>query len=237
MDRNQFIVLAGGMPKIPAPRNYLARKHQHEYFWKFFAQTKWRKSVKAIYSEMSVDTLLRRRIYSIEHIVPKSYLRSRLEQSGRPGIVIHSAIYNPYNYAPSHRKVNASRSSLPYDMDDDVLFKNVKVKKAGSLPVGTDFEGEWLVPRRSRGCVARAILYVAILYGIDHIGKDSVEKFIPWASANPPADWEIAFNRWILKKYSINNPLIEKRGGISPLSLLQDNELIRSLHAYCKHVN
>lgn len=237
MDRNQFIVLAGGMPKVPQPRNYLARKHQHEYFWKFFAQSRWRKSVKAVYSEMSVDSLLRKRIYSIEHIVPKSYLRSSLVSANQPGIVIHSAVYNPFNYAPSHRKVNASRSSLPYDMEDDVLFKNIRVKKTDNRSIGTDFEGEWIVPKRSRGCVARAILYVALVYGIDRIGKDMVEKFIPWASANPPAGWEVAFNRWILKKYSINNPFIEKRGGICPQSLYRDSELIQSLYAYCKHIN
>lgn len=237
MDQKQFIVLAGGMPKMPPPRNYLARKQQHQYFWKFFAQSRWRKSVKAIYSEMSVDTLLRKRIYSIEHIVPKSYLRNYLVQFKQPGIVIHSAIYNPFNYAPSHRKVNACRSSLPYDMEDDVLFRNIKVKKAGNRSIGTDFEGEWIVPLRSRGCIARSILYVALVYGIDRIGKDRVEKFIPWANANPPAGWEVAFNRWILKKYSINNPFIEKRGGICPQALYQDNELFQSLYAYCKTVN
>ena len=229
MDRKQFIVLAGGVPKIPPPRNYLARKNQHKYFWRFFAQSRWRKSVKAIYSELSVDTLLRKHIYSIEHIVPKSYLRARLLQARQPGILIHSAVYNPFNYAPSHRKVNACRSSLPYDMEDDPLYRNINVKKTGDYPVGTDHEGEWVVPERSRGCVARAVLYISILYGIDRIGKNPVQKFVPWAKTYPPAPWEIAFNRWILKKYSINNPFIENRTGVYPQHLYHDDELIESL--------
>ena len=237
MERDQFIMLAGGVPKIPPPRNYFARKKQHKYFWKFFAQSKWRKIVKAIYSDLSVDALLRKQIYSIEHIVPKSYLRTRLEQTKQPRVIIHSAIFNPFNYAPSHRNINAYRSSLHYDVEDDALFRKVKIKKSGAHLVGTDDEGEWVVPERSRGCIARAILYIGILYGIDRIGNDMLEKFVPWAEAHPPASWEIAYNQWILKKYAINNPLIETRTGNYPHTILRDNELIQSLYAYCQQSN
>ena len=235
MDREHFIKLAGGIPTIPQPRNYLARKHQHKYFWKFFAQSKWRRSVKAIYSDLSVDTLLRKRIYSIEHIVPKSYLRTWLIGAKQSATVIHSAIYNPFNYAPSHRKVNACRSSLPFDIEDDALVRYIKANKIGKGVIGADHEGEWIVPERSRGCIARAILYVSIMYGIDRIGENVVEKYIPWALAHPPGSWEIAFNRWIIRKYSINNPFIEKRDGNCPQFLYQDDELIQSLYSYCNN--
>ena len=234
MNRERFIKIAGGIPQIPQPRNYLARKIQQKYFWRFFSKPKWRNSVKAIYSELTVDILLRRRIYSIEHIVPKSYLRTYLSDSNQSLLLVNSAIFNPFNYAPSHRQVNACRSSLPYDMEDDEIAKTIRVKKMSASVVGMDSEGEWVVPMRSRGSVARAILYMSVMYGIDRIGNDSVETFIPWALAQQPALWELEFNRWIRKKYRISNPYIEKCSGVSPTSLCHDEELMQTLHSYCK---
>ncbi len=237
MNRREFIALAGGIPRIPQPRNYLARKIQHKYFWRFFAKPKWRNSVKAIYSELTIDVLLRRKIYSIEHIVPKSYLRAYLANTHQSALLIHSAIFNPYNYAPSHRKVNACRSSLPYDMEDEQIATTVRVKKMVANGVGTDSEGEWVVPKRSRGSVARAVLYMSLMYGIDRIGSDPIEKFVPWALEQPPALWELEFNRWIRKKYMISNPFIERCGGVSPISLCHDKELIEELRHYYKKRN
>lgn len=237
MNRERFIQLAGGIPPAPQPYDYHARKSQQKYFWRFFAKSKWRKSVKAVYADLAVDTLLRKQIYSIEHIVPKSYLRSYLRRTKQPAVIIHSAIYNPFNYVPSHRKINACRSSLPYDIENEDIIRSVRVKRLGSNIVGMDSEGEWVVPERSRGSVARAILYMSLLYGIDHIGNDPVEKFIPWGLAQPPQLWELEFNRWIRKKYAISNPFIEKRQGISPRALYRDKELIQSLHSFCESLN
>ena len=143
MDRERFIRLAGGIPQAPQPYDYHARKVQQKYFWRFFAKSKWRKSVKAAYSDLAVDILLRKRIYSIEHIVPKSYLRSYLYRVKQPTEIIQSAINNPFNYVPSHRKVNACRSSLPYDIENEDIVKAVHVNRLGKNVVGMDHEGEW----------------------------------------------------------------------------------------------
>ena len=229
MNRERFIQIAGGIPRVPQPRNFLGRKIQQKYFWKFYAKPQWRNSVKAIYSELTVDILLRKHSYSIEHIVPKSTLRTYLSNKNQPAWLIHSAIYNPFNYAPSHRKVNAYRSSLPYDMENEEVTKTIRLKKMRGLPVGMDHEGEWVVPKRSRASVARAVLYMAVMYGIGRIGNDSVEKFVPWAIAQQPSLWELEFNRWMRKKYLITNPFVENTAGIAPKSLYFDKELIRSI--------
>ncbi len=233
MNRKYFIKLAGGIPQVPQKNNYVAQKIQQKYFWRFFSQSKWRKSVKAIYSDQTVDTLLRKGTYSIEHILPKSHLRYYLKAIHQPSGLVHSAIYNPFNYAPSHRRVNASRSSLPFDLDNEDIFTFIQTKKTVNSVVGVDQEGEWVVPERSRGTVARAVLYMSILYGIDQINRHPVDEYLTWALECQPELWEIEFNRWMRKKYKISNPYIEKCQGITPQVLCHDAELMQSLHFFC----
>jgi len=224
MNRQGFIILAGGIPKVPQRKNYRAQRVQQKYFWGFFSQTKWRKSVKAIYSEYDADTLLRKKTYSIEHIIPKSYLRSHLLSQGNSKATIYSAIINPFNYAISHRKVNACRSSIDYDLAGDYVTSRIKYN--ADPPLGLDEEGQWVVTERSRGVVARAIIYMSLLYGINQIGNNFAEEYFPWALRYKANLWELEYNRWIRKKYNICNPLIENGARLKLEDLLQDPDLM-----------
>ena len=232
MDRKVFVQIAGGLPKSPAARNYRARRYQQKYFWKFFAASKWRKSVKAIYSEFTVDTLLRKNNYSIEHIVPKSILRTELDVAHPLVGLRFNATINPFNYAVSHRKVNACRSSLQFDLDDEPILSYRQ--KSVAQNIGTDHEGEWVVPKRSQSIVARAIVYMGVMYGLTSFGRNNIEEYIPWLYVAKPHVWEKEYNRWIKKKYSISNPLIEISNRYNPDLFFADSELLDSTRAYLK---
>lgn len=224
MNRHGFISLAGGIPKVPQRKHYRAQRIQQKYFWSFFAQTKWRKSVKAIYSDFNADTLLHNKTYSIEHIIPKSYLRSALLSIGESKSIVHSAIVNPFNYAISHRKVNAHRSSIDYDLEGDRV--NAPIKSYRDHSLGLDEQGQWVIPERSRGIVARAVIYMSLLYGINQVGENSAEKYFPWALHYKIDLWELEYNRWIRKKYNICNPLIENCARLKMGDILKDEDLI-----------
>lgn len=224
MNRHGFISLAGGIPKMPQRKNYRARQMQQKYFWKFFAQNKWRKSVKAIYSDLNADTLLRTKTYSIEHIIPRSVLREQLHKLESSKSIIHSAIVNPFNYAISHRKVNAYRSSTQYDLDGDYVKRPIKSHDIQRL--GLDKQGQWVVTERSRGVVARAIIYMSLLYRFNQIGEDPVVNYFSWASSYKINLWELEYNRWIRKKYNICNPLIENCAGLKLGDILHDEDIV-----------
>lgn len=228
MNRHGFISLAGGIPAIPQRRNYRARRIQRKYFWKFFAQKKWRKSVKAIYSEFNADTLLRAKTYSIEHIIPRSYMREQLLNLGSSKSVVHSAIFNPFNYAISHRKVNACRSSTEYDLDGDSV--KLPIKFSGIHRLGLDNQGQWVVTERSRGVVARAVIYMSLLYRFNQIGEYPTVNYFSWASRYKVNLWELEYNRWIRKKYNISNPLVENCAGLKLEDFLTDEDLIAACH-------
>jgi hypothetical protein len=226
MNRHGFISLAGGIPTIPQRKNYRAQQTQQKYFWKFFAQTKWRKSVKAIYSDLNVDTLLRTKTYSIEHIIPRSILREQLRKLGSSKSIIHSAIFNPFNYAISHRKVNVYRSSTEYDLDGDHVV--LPIKYYANQRLGLDGEGQWVVTERSRGVVARAIIYMCLLYRFNQIGEYPLVNYFSWASTYKIDLWELEYNRWIRKKYNICNPLIENCVGLKLDDILQDEDIVNA---------
>lgn len=224
MNQQGFIALAGGIPKNPQRRNYRAQRVQQKYFWGFFAQNKWRKSVKAIYSDVNADTLLRKKTYSIEHIIPKSYLRAQLQSLHKPRAIIFSAIVNPFNYAISHRKINAHRSSIAYDLEGDDVSS--RIKSNSNFAIGLDDQGQWVVAERSRGVVARAIIYMSLLYGFNQVGDNATEDYFSWALRYKANLWELEYNRWIRKKYNICNPLIENCARLKINDLLEDEDLM-----------
>lgn len=213
MNRHGFISLAGGIPNIPQRKNYRANRMQQKYFWEFFAQTKWRKSVKAIYSDFSADTLLRTKTYSIEYIIPRSHLCEQLLNLGSSKSIIHSASVNPFIYAISHRKINACRSSIAYDLDGDHIQR--LIKSSNIHPLGLDEQGQWVVTERSRGVVARAVIYMSLLYGFNRIGEYPVIKYFSWASHYKTSLWELEYNRWIRRKYNISICLLKTASGLN----------------------
>lgn len=206
MDRKEFLSKSGGMFTGYTLGSYAAESALIRYYWEFFSQPRFRKSVKAVYTDVVVDVLLREKKYSIEHVIPKSFLYERLKRKGHSRNLIRGALMNPFNFAPSHRRVNSLRSSIPFDLDGDrtqISFKNPQNQRPSEF--GLDHENEWVVPVRSRGMIARSVLYMSRLYALSVPGLDIYEK---WSTMHPPQTWEIDFNQWMLRRYQISNPYL-----------------------------
>ena len=82
---------------------------------------------------------------------------------------------------------------------------------------GFDADNEWVIPSRNRGDVARAILYMLLVYGIDELYQRHIDTLVHWAKVDSPSAWELAYNQWVYDRLGIRNPLIDTPDKCLPL--------------------
>lgn len=208
MDRAKFIEEAGGI--FTSNRDYgnLGSDGKYELFWSFFLDKEygW---VRSVYGDIPIERLYRNG-HSIEHIVPKGQARDLLRAKGRSEEVIKGARTNPLNFMAAYNDLNSKRGSREFDTEDDAATRNFRIplNPAAEIQTGLDFEGEWVIPSRTQGDVARCVLYMMLVYELDGLYEEDIDQMRRWVLIDPPRDWEIAFNNWVFERLGIRNPLI-----------------------------
>lgn len=206
LSRTDFIQQAGGVFTAEMGYHDWAGAEKWDNFWAFFSDTQhqW---VPSLYGEIPISTLRKHRRHSIEHIIPRSTLEDIL---GADTLHFNGASTNPFNMAPSDRFLNKTRSSFPFDLEGDRvdspfdIYLNPKAKGT----TGLDADDEWVVPHRSRGDIARSVLYMTVIYDLDELYQVHLTTLLRWAQQDQPMAWEKSYNQWVQDKFEICNPLI-----------------------------
>ena len=221
MQKEIFQQLAGGIFHSSEHWKHLSSEQKQQRFWAF--HTKLDRNTFSLYAGVSVKTLLRQKQYSIEHIIPRSYLEDHL--INEPHTLRFGATVNPFNLAASHKRINARRGSAQFDFDDDAINKIycTPFRSIHDNQIGFDKQGEWIVPYRSRGDIARSVLYMHLMYPLPPIPKDDLEALIAWGKMDMPSKWERQYSVWIDKEMGLNNPFI------TIPTLVEDEELFNSI--------
>lgn len=239
MNKTQFKKIAGGVYKSKKSYEHWDGVEKKENFWDFFKgriRTKdgfveYDKEIVSIYGGVPVETLIERQVHSIEHIIPKEFLRKYLKR--RYYTIRRGATVNPFNFAPSHRLLNTARSNFPYDLEEDRVVANYKINlEPNYTDYGLDYELEWVIPTKTKGDVARAILYMCLIYDIDDLYQNHINDLVRWAKFDKPTFWEIKYNQWVHRFKGISNPFIQYANSdpSKPYSeLLDDDELLNEL--------
>ena len=227
--RQDFVAYAGGV--------YQSHKHFKQWdssdkwknFWSFFFDNEygW---VTSIYGTLPVNELYQKQNHSIEHVIPRDFLDRYLARKRAPRHVRNGATVNPFNFAPSERGLNAKRSNFPFDMDDDRIVRPYNMElhpDSFSASTGFDADHEWVIPSRNRGDIARAILYMLLVYEIDELYDRHITTLVHWAKVDSPSAWELAYNNWVYSRLGIRNPFIDTPE--NALQLLDNRDLMRSM--------
>jgi endonuclease I len=147
--------------------------------------------------------------------VPRAVLLRYMPDA--PTRVRNGACANPLNFAAEAPRLNQARGELAFDLDDDPVARRVAVVQDGRATdhVGIDRDGQWVPPRRSRGDIARTVLYMMFVYRLRFTPD---RRWLAWAEADPPSQTERAFSRWTRRRWGIGNPLVERPGLLYELS-------------------
>jgi len=209
--RQDFIDLGGGVYQSAQHYHQWSSSEKYDHFWRFFFDENhgW---VRSVYGQVPLTELRQKEMHSIEHLIPLNFLDNYLGQQHAPRHVRYGAGTNPFNMAPSERNLNAKRSSFNFDMDGDKVVRpySLELSPDNLGPVGLDKDDEWVIPTRSRGYVARSLLYMLLVYGIDELYEQHIDTLVHWAKVDSAADWELAYNDWVQEHLGIRNPLIAK---------------------------
>ncbi|HPE59167.1 MAG TPA: endonuclease [Thiolinea sp.] len=227
MTRQDFVDLAGGVFQSHKHFRQWGSQDKWEQFWSFFFDTRhgW---VPSVYGSTPVDELYQKQKHSIEHVIPRDFLDRYLTRQRCPRQVRYGASINPLNFAPSERGLNAKRSNFPFDLDGDRVVRPRHMKlDPESYSSGLDADNEWVIPSRNRGDIARAILYMLLVYEIDELYNRHIDTLVHWARIDAPSAWEIAYNNWVHTRLGIHNPFIDEPQ--KALILLNNRELIQSI--------
>lgn len=227
--RQDFVAYAGGVFQSHQHFKQWDSTDKWKNFWSFFFDTEygW---VTSIYGTVPVSELYQKQHHSIEHIIPRDFLDSYLTRKGAPRHVRNGATINPFNFAPSERGLNAKRSNFAFDMDDDKIVRPYNLElHPENFDAGTGFDAdhEWVIPSRNRGDIARAILYMVLIYEIDELYDRHIATLIHWAKVDSPSAWGIAYNNWVYSRLGIRNPFIDTPE--NALQLLDNRELLGSI--------
>lgn len=229
LTRDDFIAYAGGIYQSPEHYKQWGSTDKWENFWSFFFDNQfgW---VTTVYGNVPISTLYQQQHHSIEHVIPLDFLDRYLSQKGMPRHVRNGASTNPFNLMPSERGLNAKRSNFPFDWEGDVIVRPFDLEldpdnfRAGT---GFDAEHEWVIPSRNRGDVARAILYMLLVYGIDELYNRHLDTLVHWAKVDSPSAWEMAYNNWVASRLGIRNPFIAPPEEALPL--LNNRDLLAAI--------
>jgi hypothetical protein len=205
LDARAFTELAGGVFTHRRSWGRVSGAEKRALFWSFFDSPE-AQGARATYSGARVTQLLRKRQYSVEHVVPRAVLSSMLR--GAPSWVRNGACCNPINFAAELPRLNGARGELAFDLDGDPVAHPFARVREGQreVPIGIDAEGEWVPPRRSRGDIARTVLYMVLTYRLP-VPLDA--RWLAWAQGDPPSNVERAFSDWTRRRWQIGNPLVE----------------------------
>lgn len=151
-------------------------------------------------------------------------MRKRVSRSVRFG-----AETNPLNFVPADRTLNSRRSSFQFDFQGDEVKRPHKIhlNPQAYSSTGHDTDEEWVVPKRSQGDIARAILYMLLVYEIDELYLDHLKTLVHWAKVDMPSKWELAYNDWVHQTHGIRNPLIDTPA--HTMAWLNDDTLLQGL--------
>lgn len=228
ISREDFIAHAGGVYESRTSWRDWSGRDKYDNYWMFYfdADYGW---VKSVYGQIPVSELYQRQRYSIEHIIPRSFLDPYMASKGVLNSVRYGASTNPLNFAASERGLNSSRSSFPFDMDGDTVLRPFRIDLNPDAygTTGLDADNEWVIPSISRGDIARSILYMVMMYGIDELYNRHLETLVHWAKVDPATPWELAFNAWVHGRLGIRNPLIDEPSVAN--RYLDDVGLLRSV--------
>lgn len=208
MELSEFREQAGGVYKSNQDYEDFDSRDKYENFWSFFLDRDfgW---VRSVYANIPIENLYRNG-HSIEHVVPKSALRDRLQDAGQPRDIIKGARTNPLNFMAAYNRLNSLRSNREFDSEADSIVRSSRVplNPDAEIQTGLDFEGEWVIPSRTQGDIARCVLYMMLTYGLNGLYEEDIDNMRRWALIDPPSNWEIAYNNWVFNRLQIRNPLI-----------------------------
>lgn len=226
--RQDFIDLAGGIYQSSKHFRQWSSQDKWDNFWSFFFDSAygW---VPSIYGSVPVNELYQKQRHSIEHIIPLDFLDRYLAYKHQPRHVRNGATVNPFNFAPSERGLNAKRSNFAFDFDGDKVVRpyNMDLHPEAFERTGFDKDNEWVIPSRNRGDIARALLYMLLVYGIDELYERHIDTLVHWAKIDMPSAWELAYNNWVHGRLGIRNPLIDTPE--KSLPLLNNRELMHAM--------
>lgn len=226
--RQDFIEYAGGVFQSEKHFRHWSSRDKWKNFWSFFFDTEygW---VTSVYGVIPVDELYQKKHHSIEHVIPRDFLDRYLARKGVARHIRYGATVNPFNFAPSERGLNAKRSNFPFDLDDDRIVRpyRLELHPENFSDTGFDADHEWVIPSRNRGDIARALLYMLLVYEIDELYNRHIGTLVHWAKVDAPSAWEIAYNNWVHARHGIRNPFIDTQENV--LQLLENRELLRAI--------
>lgn len=226
--RQDFIDLAGGIYQSSKHYEQWTSQDKWDNFWSFFFDKAygW---IPTIYGSVPVSELYQKQRHSIEHIVPLDFLDRYLTLKQQPRQIRYGASTNPLNFAPSERGLNAKRSNFAFDFEGDRIVRpfNLDLNPELFERTGFDADNEWVIPSRNRGDVARAILYMLLVYGIDELYQRHIDTLVHWAKVDSPSAWELAYNQWVYDRLGIRNPLIDTPDKCLPL--LNNRQLMHAM--------
>lgn len=226
--REAFIEEAGGTFTSHESYKSWSGADKWDNFWSFFFDNDygW---VKSAYGAIPVSTLHQKQRYSIEHIIPQSFLRGYLNSQGVDQGIRRGATVNPYNFVPAERDLNSKRGSWVFDWEDDQVKRayNVNLNPDAYRSFGLDHENEWVIPTRTRGDLARAILYMVIVYNIRELYNRHIDTLRHYAKMDPCTPWELDYGLWVQSTQNIKNPFIARPE--DALRWLDDEELMQSI--------
>lgn len=154
-------------------------------------------NMPTLYTNISIEsTLLRDKIYSIEHIYPKSYLNNDAK------IDMHNLIKTTKNLnnVRSNYKFYDENILNYYDKDNWIYLDNNIVNHKRKIFIPTN---------KSRGIISRAILYMLDKYNYNNINKViDYNILIEWYKLYPPSKKELYHNSIIKKIQNTNNKFI-----------------------------
>ncbi|KAH7860447.1 hypothetical protein Vadar_013526 [Vaccinium darrowii] len=150
-----------------------------------------------------------------EHLWPRSY-----------GLVSGPSLTDVHNIRPADVNVNSSRGNKFYG--ECHVKSNCRKPATRESASDTETDNErWAPPRQVRGDIARAIMYMAVCYGVSQSGRglnlhlsDSpniankemgmLSTLLKWNEIDPPSREEKLRNDRICKKYQHNrNPFVD----------------------------
>lgn len=230
MNRSEFLDMAGGIYKSNTFYSDWSSKEKKKFFWDFFDQAD-DEFIHSVYAGVSVDLLRRKKRYSIEHIIPKSFLKTYLKKTGVELDIVRGATTNPLNFAAAERGLNSHRRHWPFDVENDKVVRSYNIEMDGIFSdFGFDNEKEWVIPMRTQGDLARSILYMCVSYGISELYGEHINTYRNWAKVDPPNIWEIKYNEWVANQFGIRNPFVaDFKNPAASFRLLEDRELMESI--------
>lgn len=152
------------------------------------------------YEQLDIDEVMERRIYSVEHVVPRSHIDGRLPSVGED---------DPVGWIEATRDANSRRSNYPLYLwespDGSIALANTTVR--------VDGEWHWVPPIAQRARLARKWMFVRATYeGIQAPSKAQTRRaaqIVALAQHFPIQPAERRVNEHFRDTLEWANPLIE----------------------------